>query len=153
MAVHAVPQQARDAERWIKESKSAVKRTRVSRHDLVDNQVRLQLFALACNVGNFLRRLALPRSVQHWSLMTLREKLITIGAKVVHHVRYVMFQTVEVAVPQEQFVAILHGSSDCDSNRNWRVLDDGSECSKDRLKGWGPRLPSTPRVRQRLAIG
>lgn len=153
MAVHAVPQQARDAERWIKESKSAVKRTRVSRHDLVDNQVRLQLFALACNVGNFLRRLALPRSVQHWSLMTLREKLITIGAKVVHHARYVMFQTAEVAVPQERFVAVLHGSSDCGSNRHWRVLDDGSECSKDRLKGWGPRLPSAPRVRQRLAIG
>ena len=46
-----------------------------------DNQVRLQLFALAYNLGNFLRRLALPRSVKHWSLATLREKLIKIGAK------------------------------------------------------------------------
>ena len=35
-----------------------------------DNQARLQLFALAYNIGNFLRRLALPRSVKHWSLTT-----------------------------------------------------------------------------------
>ena len=40
---------------------------------------------LAYNLGNFLRRLALPRSVQHWSLTTLREKLIKIGAEVVRH--------------------------------------------------------------------
>ncbi len=72
-----------------------------------DNQVRLQLFALAYNLGNFLRRLALPRSVRHWSLTTLREKLIKIGAKVVTHCRYVIFQMAEVAVPRELFAAIL----------------------------------------------
>jgi len=32
---------------------------------IVDKQVRLQLFALAYNLGNFLRRLALPQSVKH----------------------------------------------------------------------------------------
>ena len=35
------------AEQWIKEGKNAVKWTRLSCHDFVDNQVRLQLFALA----------------------------------------------------------------------------------------------------------
>jgi len=50
---------------------------------LVDNQVGLQLFAPADNLGNFLRRLALPRSVKHWPLTTLRDKLVKIGAKVV----------------------------------------------------------------------
>jgi hypothetical protein len=35
------------AEQWIKEGKNAVKWTRLSCHDLVDNQVRLQLFVLA----------------------------------------------------------------------------------------------------------
>jgi len=75
------------AEQWIKEGKNAVKWTRLSCHDFVDNQVRPQLFALAYNLGNFLRRLALPRSVKHWSLTTLREKLIKIGAKVVTHAR------------------------------------------------------------------
>ncbi len=48
------------AEQWIKEGKHALNWTRLSCHDFVDNQVRLQLFALAYNFGNFLRRLALP---------------------------------------------------------------------------------------------
>ena len=86
--------------------KNAVKWTRLSCHDFVDNQVRLQLFALAYNMGNFLRQLALPRSVKHWSLTTLREKLIKIGAKVVTHSRYVIFQMAEVAVPRRLFAAI-----------------------------------------------
>ena len=84
-----------------------MKWTRLSCHDFVDNQVRLQLFALAYNLGNFLRRLALPRSVKHWSLTTLREKLIKIGAKVVRHSRYVIFQMAEVAVPKRLFRVIL----------------------------------------------
>ena len=76
------------AEQWIKEGKNAVKWTRLSCHDFVDNQVRLQLFALAYNLGNFLRRLALHKGVKHWSLTTLREKLIKIEAKVVSSARY-----------------------------------------------------------------
>ena len=84
-----------------------MKWTRLSCHDFVDNQVRLQLFALAYNLGNFLRRLALPRSVKHWSLTTLREKLVKIGAKVVTHARYVTFQMAEVAIPIPLFAAIL----------------------------------------------
>ncbi len=87
--------------------KNAVKWTRLSCHDFADNQVRLQLFALAYNLGNFLRRLALPPSVKHWSLTTLREKLIKIGAKVVTHSRYVIFQVAEVAVPKRLFRTIL----------------------------------------------
>jgi len=73
------------AEQWIKEGKNAVAWTRLSCHELRDNQARLQLFALAYNPGNFLRHLALPRPVKHWSLTTLREKLIKIEAKVVPH--------------------------------------------------------------------
>ena len=38
---------------------------------------------------------------------TLREKLVKIGAKVVRHSRYVIFQLAEVAVPRELFGAIL----------------------------------------------
>jgi hypothetical protein len=76
------------AEQWIKKGKNAVKWTRLSCHDFDDNQVRLQLFAIAYNFGNFLRRLALPRSVEQWSMTTLLVKLIKIGAKVVSHARY-----------------------------------------------------------------
>ena len=95
------------AEQWIKEGKYALNWTRLSCHGFTDNQVRLQLFALAYNLGNFLRRLALPKSVKHWSLRTLKDKLIKIGAKVVRHSRYVIFQMAEVAVPQILFREIL----------------------------------------------
>ena len=97
------------AEQWIKEGKNAVKWTRLSCHDFVDNQVRLQLFVLAYNLGNFLRQAVLPRAVRHWTLTTLREKLIKIGAKVVRHSRQMIFQMAEVAVPRELFRAILEG--------------------------------------------
>jgi hypothetical protein len=43
----------------------------------------------------------LPKAVQRWSLTTLREKLVKIGAKAVRHGRYVTFQLAEVAVPRE----------------------------------------------------
>lgn len=94
------------AEQWIKEGKNAVKWTRLSCHDFVDNQVRLQLFVLAYNLGNFLRQAVLPPAVRHWTLTTLREKLIKIGAKVVRHSRQVIFQMAEVAVPRELFQTI-----------------------------------------------
>ncbi len=95
------------AEQWIKEGKYALNWTRLSCHDFLDNQVRLQLFALAYNLGNFLRRLALPKKIRDWSLRTLQVKLIKIGAKVVRHSRYVIFQIAEVAVPRALFCEIL----------------------------------------------
>ena len=49
------------------------------------------------------RTLALPEEVEQWSLTTLREKLVKIGAKVVRHGRYVTVQLAEVAVPRELF--------------------------------------------------
>ena len=52
--------------------------------------------------------LGLPEAVEHWSLTTLREKLIKIGAKVVRHGRYITFQMAEVAIPRPLFAEILH---------------------------------------------
>ena len=72
-----------------------------------DNQACLQLFALAYNLGNFLRRLALPKPVRHCSLTTLRDKLIRIRAKVTRHSKYVFFQLAAVAVKRNLFAAIL----------------------------------------------
>jgi len=95
------------AEQWIKEGKHAIQWTKLSCRTFKDNQTRLQLFALAYNLGNFLRRLALPKSVRHWSLTTLRERLIKIGAKVTRHAKSVTFQLAEVAVTRDLFAAIL----------------------------------------------
>ncbi len=49
----------------------------------------------------------MPKGVEHWSLTTLREKLVKIGAKMVRHGRYVTFQLAEAAVPRELFRNIL----------------------------------------------
>ena len=71
------------------------------------NTVRLGLHALACNLGHFLRTLATPESVKEWSLTSLKEKLIKIGAKVISHGRYVASQMAEVAMPRTLFADIL----------------------------------------------
>jgi hypothetical protein len=70
-------------EQWIKEGKGAIKWTRLSCRAFAANAVRLQLHALAYNLGNFLRTLATPEPIKDWSLTSLKEKLIKIGAKVV----------------------------------------------------------------------
>jgi hypothetical protein len=63
--------------------------------------------ALASNLVNCLRLLALPRSIRIWNLTTLHEKLVKIGAKVVSHAKSLMFQLAEVVVPCQLFEAIL----------------------------------------------
>jgi hypothetical protein len=95
------------AEQWIKEGKGALKWTRLSCRTFAANAVRLQLHALAYNLGNFMRTLAMPKTAAPWSLTSLRDKLIKIGAKVVSHGRYVTFQMAEVAVPRQMFADIL----------------------------------------------
>ena len=95
------------AEQWIKEGKQARRWTRLSCRVFRANAVRLQLFALAYNLANFLRTLALPDAVAQWSLTTLREKLVKVGARIVRHGRYVTFQLAEVAVPRALFAQIL----------------------------------------------
>ena len=94
-------------EQYIKEGKGAIKWTRLSCRTFAANAVRLQLHALAYNLGNFMRTLAMPKTAEPWSLTSLREKLIKIGAKVVSHGRYVTFQMAEVAVPRQMFREIL----------------------------------------------
>ncbi len=54
-----------------------------------------------------MRTLALPDAAKHWSLTTLREKLVKTGAKIVRNGRYVIFQMAEVAIPRQLFDEIL----------------------------------------------
>ena len=100
-------------EQWIKEGKVAIKWTRLSCRTFAANAVRLQLHALAYNLGNFLRTLATPEPIKDWSLTSLKEKLIKIGAKVVSHGRYVAFQMAEVAIPG------ISSPTFCGSSRNF----------------------------------
>ena len=94
-------------EQWIKEGKGAIKWTRLACRSFAANAVRLQLHALAYNPGNFMRTLATPEPISDWSMTTLREKLIKIGATVVGHARYVAFQMAEVAISRHLFAEIL----------------------------------------------
>src|SRR5215203_608759 len=95
------------AEQWIREGKNAVRWTRLSCRSMKANAVRLQLHALAYNLANFFRTLVLPDEVERWSLSSLREKVVKIGAKVIAHARYMVFQMAEVAVPRALFRRML----------------------------------------------
>ena len=83
------------AEQWIKEGKYALNWTRLSCHKFVANQVRLWLFILAYNLGNFFRRLALPEAIKSWSLTSIQTRLIKIGGRLVRHARRLVFQVID----------------------------------------------------------
>jgi hypothetical protein len=51
--------------------------------------------------------LALPERIKRWSLTSLCEKVVKIGANVIPHARYTMSQIAEVAVPRRIFQQIL----------------------------------------------
>ncbi len=95
------------AEQHIKEGKHAFHWTRLSCRKFRDNEVRLQLHALAYNLATFLRCIELPEAMADWSLTSLQLKLIKIGARVVRHARAITFQLAEVAVTGPMVRAIL----------------------------------------------
>jgi hypothetical protein len=94
-------------EQWIREGKLAITWTRLSCVRYASNKVRLALFVLAYNLGNFMRRFALPSQVAHWSLTSIQLKLIKIGAKIISHSRLMIFQMAEVAVSEKLFRSML----------------------------------------------
>jgi hypothetical protein len=61
----------------------------------------------ASNLGDFLRALALPEAVKHWTLTTLRDRLVKIGARIARHGRSVTFPMAEVLVSRGLFQQIL----------------------------------------------
>ena len=95
------------AEQHIKEGKYAINWTRLSCKRFHDNEVRLQLHALAYNLGSFLQRADLPEEIADWSLTSIQSRLIKIGARVVRHARKITFQLAEVAVLGHVFGQIL----------------------------------------------
>jgi len=94
-------------EQHIKEGKYALPWTRLSCTRFFSNQVRLALFVLAYNLGNFLRRFAPPGKVSHWSLRSVQLRLNKIGARVIRHSRRTIFQCAEIAVSEALFESLL----------------------------------------------
>ena len=95
------------AEQHIKEGKQAINWTRLSCKGMAQNEVRLQLHALACNPGVFLQGTDLPGEIADWSLTSLQTRLIKTGARVVRHARAITFQLAEVAVSGNLFNRVL----------------------------------------------
>ena len=88
-------------------SRYALNWTRLSCHKFVANQVRLWLFVLAYNLGNFMRRLVLPEDMNHWTLTSLQTRLIKTGGRLVRHARRLVFQLAEVMVSRDMFDEML----------------------------------------------
>ena len=83
--------------------------------------------AITCKMESLKREmneLVLPKQVKKRSLRMLRAKLVKIGARVVRHSRYVVFQMTEVAVPKALFREILDriGSQDGWYNLFHRII-------------------------------
>jgi len=95
------------AEQHIREGKQANNWTQLSCMGMAQNEVRLQLHALAYNLGVFLQGADLPEEMADWSLTSLQTRLIKIGARVVRHARAITFQLAEVAVSGALFRRIL----------------------------------------------
>ena len=95
------------AEQHIKEGKHALKWTRLSCMRFAANAVRLQLHALADDLANFLRTLAVPEAIEKWTLTSLRGRVIKTGACLVRHARYAVFQLAEAALPRELLAGVL----------------------------------------------
>ena len=94
------------AEQWIRAGKEAVKLTRLSCHRFRANEVRLWLSVIAYNLGNLWRRLALPRRIDAWSLVSLQQRLVKTGGRLVKHARYYWLLLAEGHLTRRLFGAI-----------------------------------------------
>jgi len=122
--------------------KQALKWTRLSCHRYLASQVRLALFILAYNLGNFLPRVGLPRGVRDWSLRSVQVKLIKVGGRVVRHARRLVFQLAEVAVSRELFQGVLRSGD--------RSCGDGRSLPGHRALHAGPMREHVPEKEQSI---
>ncbi len=94
-------------EQWIKEGKYALNWTKLSCQRFVENEARLKLFIMAYDLGNFLRTLALPERIKHWSLRTIQLKMIKIGARLIKHARYYWLLLAETSITEKIFSGLM----------------------------------------------
>jgi len=95
------------AEQWIKEGKAATHWTRLSCHRFRANEARLLLGVIAYNLGNLLRRLALPLAIENWSLTSLQQRLFKTGGRLIRHARYFTLQLAESYLTRPLFRQIV----------------------------------------------
>jgi hypothetical protein len=79
-------------ENFIKEGKDGFDFAAVSSRSAVVNANRLQIHALAYNIFNWFRRLALPPEMRKNTVDTIRLKLIKVAVRVIRSARYIIFK-------------------------------------------------------------
>ena len=98
-------------ENFIKESKSGFDFASVSSHTRIVNANRLQVHALAYNIFNWFRRLALSANMRKQRIDTVRLKLLKIAAKVIHSARYITFKLCSSCPYKNEFYETLSNIS------------------------------------------
>ena len=94
-------------ENFIKEGKSGFDFSSVSSRSRVVNANRLQVHALAYNLFNWFRRLALSADMRKQRIDTLRLKLLKVVAKAVHSARYLTFKLCSSCPYKQEFYETL----------------------------------------------
>jgi hypothetical protein len=80
---------------------------RFSRNELSGKPGAVHLGVIAYNLGNLLRRLALPLAIQSWSLTSLQQRLFKTGGRLIRHARYFVLQLAESRLTGSLFRQIL----------------------------------------------
>jgi Transposase DDE domain group 1 len=131
---------------------------RLSCHRFRSNEVRLLLGVIACNLGNLLRRLALPVSIHSSSLTSLQQRLFKTGGRLIRHARYFTLQLAESYLTGSLFRQIL-GCIEIDCLRAARLDSRGVKAAINGVRlrnylerrsvcGWGVRPVPTSRTSQ-----
>ena len=98
-------------ENFIKESKSGFDFASVSSHTRIVNANRLQVHALAYNIFNWFRRLALSANMRKQRIDTVRLKLLKVAAKAIHSARYITFKLCSSCPYKNEFYETLSNIS------------------------------------------
>jgi len=93
-----------NVENCIKEVKLDLSAGKLSLSSFISNSCRLQVFSLAYNFNNLLRRLALPGSLNKKRLITLRTQLIKVGCRIVYHSRKTIFRLSSSFTMQRDYI-------------------------------------------------
>lgn len=94
-------------ENFIKESKNGFDFSAVSSRSRLVNANRLQLHALAYNLFNWFKRLALPEQLRRQTVDTIRMRLLKIAARAVHSAGYITFKLCSSCPYKVEFCQIL----------------------------------------------
>lgn len=94
-------------ENFIKESKNGFDFAAVSSSSKIVNANRVQVHALAYNIFNWFKRLALPAKMRKQQVDTVRLKLLKIAARVIHSARYITFKLCSSCPYKDEFYETL----------------------------------------------